>query len=161
MELRRFRMTTRRWMTAVAGVAILTASFLHACEWWRLKRRYDDASRNYARSAERYDEGLLAFWDMIDVSQHLTDAELDLAPRLPQQVTAITAHLRRISQVIDQERQDYRTMACTKTLLRDVGAFEESLENAEHRWKNWMSANQTTEAMNQCSARLLRLRNLE
>ena len=154
--LRRLCVTTRRDTIAVAGVAILAASSIQARDWWRLRIRCAGALRDYARSTKRYEEGRVAFWDYLDVSQRLMEAELDLSSRRGQQVDAITDHLSRVSRIIDEERK--HTTICRGINGRDAAIIEESLEKFKASWGPWVAAGGIDELLDQCKAKLQKLR---
>src|SRR5262249_52100419 len=92
-------MTTRRWMTFVALVAILAA----ACVWAQRFIRYTTALRDYTASMHWYEEGRLLPSTLVLRSQRVMEAELDVSAGRQQQIRAIAAHLTRVAGVIQAE----------------------------------------------------------
>ena len=151
------RMTTRRWMIAVAAVAILAASCVQVQKWWRLRTQYDAALRDYASSEKRYDDERLAPWDLVGASQRLMEAELGLATWREHQVLAVTAHVDRVSRMIDEESKD-RGLALHDFPARDAYIIEEALRESKSKWETWIVAPEAEVALEECKVKLDRLK---
>jgi hypothetical protein len=97
------KMTTRRWMVAVAAVAILAAICIEAQRAWKLKTRYASALRSFQDWKTYYGEGRATLEHAVEKSQCLMEAELALCATKTQQITAIEAHLTRALSLIEEE----------------------------------------------------------
>jgi hypothetical protein len=86
-------------MIAVALAAVLAAT----STWAQRLIQYDTALRDYSASTRWYGEGRLLPVILVLRSQRLMEAQLALAAGRRQQIRAITAHLARVSEVIQAE----------------------------------------------------------
>ncbi len=97
------RGTTRRWMATVAVVAMLMAALIEGEKSWSRHSRYASVLRAFRRHEVFYDEGRVTLERYIMISRHLMEAELDLCWMKGAKITAIEAHLNRVSLRIDEE----------------------------------------------------------
>jgi hypothetical protein len=100
------RMTTRRWMIAVVVAAVLMRAAHEAERYCRLRSRHVAAVRGYNDACHWFDEGRLDLVKAVLASEHLLEAELALSWKRKDQVTAISAHLKRAHLLIEAERNE-------------------------------------------------------
>jgi hypothetical protein len=149
-------MTTRRWMIAVACVAILAGLCIQVDRWWQLKQRQSRARGNYASAAKQYEEGYLPFWDLLDLSQDLLQVKLDLSHRREHQILAVASHLHRVHRIIEEERK--YALVLESTYRRDADMIEDSLERSKATWGQWLGAHEIEAALEQCNLGLHKLK---
>ncbi len=97
------RMTTRRWMAAVAVVAILAAALIEVENSWERYSRYTSALRAFHAYEVYYEEGRATLGQCVERSRRLMEAELGVRRARAKQVAAIEVHLNRVSSLIDDE----------------------------------------------------------
>jgi hypothetical protein len=83
------RMTTRRWMIAVAVAAILAAVLIEVGKAWKLHARYVSALGAFQTSRAYYGEGRVLLETCVRRSQHLMEAQLALCATWEERVAAI------------------------------------------------------------------------
>ena len=146
------RMTTRRWMVVVVIVATLAASWVQAQRWIR----YAAVWRDYTASRELYEEGMLLSSTLVLRSQRIMAAQLDLSFGREQQIRAITAHLTRVSGVIQAEinwppnlhdRSDFRAIE-----------IEDALGKTMFPMKQWLDVLEVKEGLAMCQDQLKKLK---
>ena len=84
------------------------------------------------------------------------ETELDLSSRGDQQILAITDHLRRVSEIIDEERKC--TTICRGVNLRDATNIEDCLENSKAVWEPWIADRKIDDLLDQCKVKVQKLR---
>lgn len=94
--MRPSRMTTRRWMIAVAAVALTTTGCFQAWNW----NRYYTALLEYESSRAYFGEGRVTLGQCLEKSVRLMETRLALCSTTRAQVTAIRAHVDRTSRLI-------------------------------------------------------------
>jgi hypothetical protein len=102
-ELMRFyRMTTRRWIIAVAIVAFLSSVGIQAAKWTRYARDV----REYKYSEQVYGEGRATMLSCVTKSRQLMESRLALCAFRAGEIAVIEAHLDRVVSLIERETDE-------------------------------------------------------
>ena len=146
------QMTTRRWMVVVVIVATLAASWIQA----QRSIRYVSVWRDYRASREWYEEGRLLPSTLVLRSQRIMEAQLSLSFGREQQVRAITAHLTRVSGVIQAEINWPPTLHARPEF--HAIEIEEALGKTMFPMKQWLDALEVKEGLATCQVKLKKLK---
>jgi hypothetical protein len=97
------KMTTRRWMAAVAVVAVLAAAVFEADKALKRRTRYAAALGEFRASKMDYEVGRVSLDRCVEKSRCVMDAQLALCVTRGQQSAAILDHIGRATSPINQE----------------------------------------------------------